>query len=345
MNKKYIVISIFGLLLLVGLPFIGQVKLDIQSLFGENTGSFIFWQLRVPVTILSFIVGSTLALAGLIFQNIFKNSLATPYTLGVSSGAAAASVLAIKLNISISFLGLNGIYLYGFVGALITIFLIIGIAKLVRSFSIYTLLMSGIALNFFFSACILLIQYLSDYAQTTSVLRWLMGSLSVAGYNEILFLLPIYIFFYYHHLPIEKRPDTDFSRGQFRFFQRDERQKIQDFYFDYRLFYRGRSGNYCRAHRFYRVNRAPHIAVDLQKRFQSSYFFYYFYRRSGVGAVGRADFVAGSGCYSSVGRILQFCAFLGIVAHHLARRSLHLQPGTAPLSPAAHLADHLHLGH
>ncbi|MCK4766283.1 MAG: iron ABC transporter permease [Candidatus Aminicenantes bacterium] len=195
MNKKYIVISIFGLLLLVGLPFIGQVKLDIQSLFGENTGSFIFWQLRVPVTILSFIVGSTLALAGLIFQNIFKNSLATPYTLGVSSGAAAASVLAIKLNISISFLGLNGIYLYGFVGALITIFLIIGIAKLVRSFSIYTLLMSGIALNFFFSACILLIQYLSDYAQTTSVLRWLMGSLSVAGYNEILFLLPIYIFF------------------------------------------------------------------------------------------------------------------------------------------------------
>jgi iron complex transport system permease protein len=195
MNKKYIVISIFGLLVSVCLPFIGQVKLDIQSLFGDNTGSFIFWQLRVPVTILSFIVGSTLALAGLIFQNIFKNSLATPYTLGVSSGSAAATVLAIKLNLSLSFLGMNGIYVYGFIGALITIFLIMGIAKFVRSFSIYTLLMSGIALNFFFSSVILLVQYLSDYAQTASVLRWLMGSLDVAGYNEIIFLLPLYFFF------------------------------------------------------------------------------------------------------------------------------------------------------
>lgn len=195
MNKRYIFISIFGFLVLLGLPFIGQVKLDIQALLGDNTASFIFWQLRVPVTILSFIVGSTLALSGLIFQNIFKNSLATPYTLGVSSGAAAAAVLAIKLNISLSFLGMNGIYIYGFIGALLTIFVILGIARFVRSFSIYTLLMSGIALNFFFSSCILLIQYLSDYAQTASVLRWLMGSLSVAGYNEILFLLPLYLFF------------------------------------------------------------------------------------------------------------------------------------------------------
>ncbi len=195
MNKKYLLISIFGVLVLVGLPFIGQVQLDIQSLFGDNTGSFIFWQLRVPITILSFIVGATLALAGLVFQDIFRNSLATPYTLGVSSGAAAAAVLSIKLNISLSFLGLNGIYLYGFVGALLTIFIIIGIAGLVRSFSIYTLLMSGIALNFFFSSCILLVQYLSDFAQTASVLRWLMGSLSVSGYKEILFLLPLFIFF------------------------------------------------------------------------------------------------------------------------------------------------------
>lgn len=195
MNRKYVLISVLGMLVLLCLPFIGQVKLDIHSLFGDNTGSFIFWQLRVPVTVLSFIVGSILALAGLIFQNIFKNSLATPYTLGVSSGAAAATVLAIKLNISLSFLGMNGIYVYGFIGALLTIFLIIGIAKFVRSFSIYTLLMSGIALNFFFSSCILLVQYLSDYAQTASVLRWLMGSLSVAGYSEIIFLLPLYLFF------------------------------------------------------------------------------------------------------------------------------------------------------
>jgi len=131
----------------------------------------------------------------MIFQNIFRNSLATPYTLGVSSGAAAATVFAMKMNISLVFLGLNGIYIYGFLGAVISIFIILGIAKMVKSFSIYTLLMSGIALNFFFSSNILLVQYLVKYTETVSVLRWLMGGLSVTGYSEIVFLFPLYLFF------------------------------------------------------------------------------------------------------------------------------------------------------
>ena len=183
MNKKYLIISVIGLILLLLLPFIGVIKIDLGTLFDENPSSFIFWQLRVPRTVLAFIVGSTLAMAGLIFQNIFKNSLATPYTLGVSSGAAAAVVMAIKLKLSLAFLGLNGIYLFGFCGAFITIFIILGIAKLVKSFSIYTLLMSGIALNFFFSSFILLIQYLLEFTET------------VSGYSEIIFMLPLYLFF------------------------------------------------------------------------------------------------------------------------------------------------------
>lgn len=195
MNKKYVIISLTGLVVLLVLPFIGVIKIDFSSIFSEGAGSFIFWQLRVPRTILAFIVGSTLALAGLIFQNIFRNSLATPYTLGVSSGSAAAVVTAIKLKISLVFLGLNGIYLFGFLGAIITILVILGIARMVKSFSIYTLLMSGIALNFFFSSLILLVQYLLDFTETLSVLRWLMGGLEAPGYGEILFLLPLYLFF------------------------------------------------------------------------------------------------------------------------------------------------------
>lgn len=195
MTRKYIIITIVGLTLLLMLPFIGIIKVDPGKLFDDSAAGFVFWQLRLPRTILAFIVGSTLALAGLIFQNIFKNSLATPYTLGVSSGSAAAVVTAIKFKISLVFLGLNGVYIYGFCGAVITIMIILGIAKAVKSFSIYTLLMSGIALNFFFSSFILLIQYLLDFTETLSVLRWLMGGLTVSGYNEIIFLLPLYIFF------------------------------------------------------------------------------------------------------------------------------------------------------
>jgi len=195
MKKKYVIIIVFGLLILLVLPFVGVINIDLQGLFEDSPGSFIFWQLRVPRTLLAFMVGSMLALAGMIFQNIFRNSLATPYTLGVSSGAAAATVFAMKMNISLVFLGLNGIYIYGFLGAVISIFIILGIAKMVKSFSIYTLLMSGIALNFFFSSNILLVQYLVKYTETVSVLRWLMGGLSVTGYSEIVFLFPLYLFF------------------------------------------------------------------------------------------------------------------------------------------------------
>ncbi len=197
MDKKYIWIAGVGVLVLVILPFIGIIKIDILSLFSmeQTSSNFIFWQLRVPRTVLAFLVGSSLAVSGLIFQNIFKNSLATPYTLGVSSGAAACTVLAMKLKLSIMFLGLNSVFIFGFTGALLTIFIILGIARIVKSFSIYTLLMSGVALNFFFSSLILLIQYLLDYAETVSVLRWLMGGISVTGYLEIGVLLPLYIFF------------------------------------------------------------------------------------------------------------------------------------------------------
>ncbi|HLP47681.1 MAG TPA: iron ABC transporter permease, partial [Candidatus Kapabacteria bacterium] len=195
MNKKYIIITVIGFALLLLLPFIGVIQIDFRTLLEENPGSFIFWQLRMPRTILAFMVGSTLALAGLIFQNIFRNSLATPYTLGVSSGAAAAVVIAIKMKLAIAFLGLNGIYAFGFAGALVTIFIILGIAKMVKSFSIYTLLMSGVALNFFFSSLILLVQYLLEFTETVSVLRWLMGGLTISGYNEVIFLFPLYLFF------------------------------------------------------------------------------------------------------------------------------------------------------
>jgi len=181
--------------MLLFLPFFGLIKINFFDLLQNNNNSFIFWQLRVPRTILGFIAGSALALAGLIFQNIFKNSLATPYTLGVSTGASAGIVLGIKLHLTSSFLGLNGIYIFGFLGALIAITVILGIAKLVKSYSIYTLLMSGVAINFFFSSLIVLVQYLFDFTHTITILRWLMGGITTTGYRELLFFLPVYIFF------------------------------------------------------------------------------------------------------------------------------------------------------
>jgi iron complex transport system permease protein len=195
MNKKIIVLLGAGLVMLLLLPFFGLMKIDFFNLLTSNDSSFVFWQLRVPRTILGFIAGSSLALAGLIFQNIFKNSLATPYTLGVSTGASAGIVVGIKFHLTTAWLGLNGIYIFGFLGALISITIILGIAKLVKSYSIYTLLMSGVAINFFFSSLIVMVQYLFDFTHTIAILRWLMGGITATGYRELLFFLPIYFFF------------------------------------------------------------------------------------------------------------------------------------------------------
>lgn len=194
-GTKYFIITAGGIVSVALLPFLGVVDLDLSKLFSGDSTGFIFWQLRLPRTIMAFLVGSSLALGGLIFQNIFKNGLATPYTLGVSSGAAAGSVAAIKLNLVFGIFGINMIFVAGFAGGMLSVFLILMISRITKSYSVYTILMSGVAINFFFSAFILLLQYMVDMTQTIAVLRWLMGNISVSGYKEILVILPVYIFF------------------------------------------------------------------------------------------------------------------------------------------------------
>ena len=197
MNKKkyFFVFLTILMMIFIFLPFIGVTKLSLHSVMNNETDKLIFFEIRIPRLILGFLAGSILSLSGLLFQNIFKNSLATPYTLGISSGASAGVVIAIKLNISFLFLGFSSRSLFGFLGALFSIFLIISIAKLVRSFSIYTLLMSGIAINFFFSSLVAITLYLFDFTQTISILRWLLGGIEPVKYTELIFLTIIFFFY------------------------------------------------------------------------------------------------------------------------------------------------------
>ena len=99
------------------------------------------------------------------------------------------------MNLVLSIFGINFIYIAGFLGGILSILLILGISRITKSYSVYTILMSGVAINFFFSAFILLLQYMVDITQTVSVLRWLMGSISISGYKDILVIFPVWIFF------------------------------------------------------------------------------------------------------------------------------------------------------
>ena len=195
MNKKIYLLGIIVFLLVILIPFLGIVHVNWQTILQKNPHSFIFWQLRVPRTLLGFVSGAILALSGLICQNLFKNNLATPDLLGISSGAAAGAVLALKFNLYISFLGLGGLVIFSYLGALSSVLFVLLISRMVRSTSLYTFLMCGVALNFFYSALIVFFQYLFDFSNTFSLLRWLMGGISVVGYHEIIFLSALLLIF------------------------------------------------------------------------------------------------------------------------------------------------------
>lgn len=147
-------------------------------------------QIRIPRMLLAFVVGAGLAVCGMVFQAMFHNPLATPFTLGVASGASLGAALYVYLGFSFTFLAIDGISLFAFSGALATISFIYMISKIRAGFSPETLLLTGVAVSFFFSSLILVTQYLSDSTASFHILRWLMGSVVTVGYQDLLQLLP-----------------------------------------------------------------------------------------------------------------------------------------------------------
>ncbi|MCP5064124.1 MAG: iron ABC transporter permease, partial [Ignavibacteriae bacterium] len=127
------------------------------------------------------------------FQAMFRNSLATPFTLGVSSGAAFGAALYVKLGIIFSLFGIIGQTIFAFIGALISIIIIYTLSRIKRGFSVGTMLLAGVAINFFFSSFILFIQFMSDFTESFSIMRWLMGGFEIVGYTDIYNILPFII--------------------------------------------------------------------------------------------------------------------------------------------------------
>lgn len=178
-------IAVATLIIVIVSPFLGYshtVNAEIQQQ--------ILTEIRIPRILFAFIAGVGLSLCGLVFQAMFRNPLATPFTLGVASGASLGAALYVFLGLSFSFLGVDGTSFAAFVGALLSISFVYYLSRFRSSFSTETLLLTGVAISFFFSSLILFIQYLSNITDSFRILRWLMGGLSIVGYHDILQLLP-----------------------------------------------------------------------------------------------------------------------------------------------------------
>lgn len=180
---------VFFLGVLVISPFMGAVNLDVASIFGaDSLSSSIFFDLRVPRVLFAFFAGSVLALSGLLFQTLFRNALMTPYTLGVSSGAVLGAGIAIKLGLGTLFFGIGAVSLFGFLGAVFTVFLLIYLSQFLRSAQHESLLLLGIALSLFYSATLMIVFYLGSAMQNDMLIRFTMGSLSVIGWRDPILL-------------------------------------------------------------------------------------------------------------------------------------------------------------
>jgi iron complex transport system permease protein len=158
------------------------------------TYATILWRIRFPRVVLGIIVGMALAIAGCVFQGILRNPLADPYILGVSSGAALGAAAAIVAGLSGLFLGQICIPLCAFGGALVSMFLVYSIARVGPTLPPNRLLLSGIIVNAFLSALIMLIMSLSQM-ELNEIINILLGNLGYIFTEKTLILFIIVCIF------------------------------------------------------------------------------------------------------------------------------------------------------
>ena len=185
---------------IVAAPLVGSTPISLRRAFStavpfsDNTDAQIFFIARLPRTLAGALVGSMLASAGVVFQGLLRNPLATPFTLGVSAGAALGAMLAITFGWSFAVAGMAAASTASFVGSLAAVAIVYALAR-ARHHGLSTdvLLLAGVTMNAFFSALILFVQYFADASQTYRILHWLMGDLDISSYEPMLTALPLVI--------------------------------------------------------------------------------------------------------------------------------------------------------
>lgn len=148
----------------------------------------IVWHVRLPFAVMAVLVGAALSLAGAEMQTILNNSLASPFTLGVSSAASFGASLAIVLGLGVPFLAPDWfVPLNAFAFAFGSVALLQAMARM-RGAGVETLVLFGIALVFAFNALVALVQFVSSQEALQQLVFWTMGSLSRATWQSVIVL-------------------------------------------------------------------------------------------------------------------------------------------------------------
>ncbi len=148
--------------------------------------TYVLLNIRLPEIMIAITAGSCLGLAGAIMQIILDNSLASPFTLGISAASAFGAAVAICLELNLGIVWLNpGIT--AFISSLISVFLLVTISSL-SGISKRNIILIGLALNFFFNAANTFLQYFSTPDAVYQITFWTTGSLTNATLKDSLVL-------------------------------------------------------------------------------------------------------------------------------------------------------------
>jgi iron complex transport system permease protein len=202
-SRLVLVMAIFGALALVTCavaPLVGSSPINLRRAldssipFDTNVDAQILFIARLPRVLTGALVGAALAAAGVVFQALLRNPLATPFTLGVSAGASLGAMLVIILGGTIAVGPWSPVPAASLAGAGLAAAIVYALANGPRRvMSTTVLLLAGVTLNAFFSALIVFVQYLADFAEVARAARWLMGDLDVGGFDPIVAALPLLV--------------------------------------------------------------------------------------------------------------------------------------------------------
>ena len=170
------------------IPLSTLIETILKGYQAGDVNSIIVWDVRVPVALTALLVGSALGLAGVVMQTVLDNPLASPYTLGVSAGAAFGASLVYALNLNLfKGLGIFAVSANAFIFALLTSALVYALGSL-KGLSSEALVLAGIAVNYLFHALLSFVEYLASEESLQAIVFWIFGSLYKTTWEKIVII-------------------------------------------------------------------------------------------------------------------------------------------------------------
>jgi iron complex transport system permease protein len=179
-------------ILLSQLPFV-----DITPVSPEVSGTPVSLEIletiiidfRLPRVLLAGLVGAALAVAGATYQGLFRNPLADPYLLGVSSGAGLGATIAMLIPFTLPWMAFGAVPLFAFIGAIGAVAVVYSLARVGKTLPTTTLILAGVAMSALLSSAT---SYLMAIAgkELHGIVFWLLGGLYLAKWSEVWTVLP-----------------------------------------------------------------------------------------------------------------------------------------------------------